>query len=112
MKIPINRWIKSKTSQTPEDKIIDLAIALEALYLPDAGESTFKLAVRASWYLGKDREDRKKLFEEFKELYKCRSRVVHGGELKENVTIEEELIPMPKFVERSQDLCQQSIKKL
>ena len=61
LKIAINRWIKSKTHQTPEDKILDLAIAFEALYLPDSGESTFKLGVRASWHLGDGKTDREEL---------------------------------------------------
>ena len=112
LQIPIDRWIKSKTSGDSEDKIIDLVIAFEALYVPDAGESTFKFAVRASWHLGEDRENRTKLFEVFKELYKCRSKVVHGGELKENVTIEGEPVPIDKFIIRGQDLCRDSIEKL
>ncbi|MDE0635303.1 MAG: HEPN domain-containing protein [Candidatus Poribacteria bacterium] len=110
--IVINRWIKSKTYQNFQDKIIDLVIAFEALYLPDAHESTFKFAVRASWHLGKDQEDRTKLFEVFKELYKCRSKVVHGGELKENVIIEGEPVPINKFITRAQDLCRDSIEKI
>lgn len=110
----INRWIKSTTYQTPEDKIIDLVIAFEALYLPDAGESTFKFAVRASWHLGENRENRTKLFEVFKELYKCRSAVVHGGDLekKQNVAIEGESVPISKFIARTQDLCRKSIVKI
>lgn len=112
LQIAIDRWIKSKTYQTSEDKIIDLAIAFEALYLPDTGESTFKFAARASWYLGKDRKNRAELFEIFKELYKCRSRVVHGGELKENVAIEGESVPIEKFITRAQGLCRDSIEKI
>lgn len=112
LQIPIDRWIRSKTSQTPEDKIIDVAIALEALYLPDAGESTFKLAVRASWYLGEDQESRTKLFEVFKELYKYRSKVVHGKDPKKNVTIEGEPVPIEKFITKAQDLCRDSIEKI
>ena len=77
------------------------------------GESTFKLAVRASWYLGKGEEDRKRLFVVFRELYKCRSKVVHGQELtKKNVTIGAETIPMSKFITHAQDLCRESIKKI
>ena len=112
LQIAIKRWIGSKTYQTSEDKIIDLAIAFEALYLPDTGESTFKFAARASWYLGKDRKNRAELFEVFRELYKCRSRVVHGGELKENVTIEGESVPIEKFITKAQDLCRDSIEKI
>ncbi|MCG9129879.1 hypothetical protein JT359_20000, partial [Candidatus Poribacteria bacterium] len=112
LQIAINRWIKSKTSQSNQDRIIDLAIALEALYLPDMGESTFKLGVRAAWYLGENKEDRKKLLAEFKELYKCRSAVVHGGELKKNVTIEGETISISDFTAQSQNRCRESIEKI
>ena len=101
LEIAIDRWIKSYTYQTPEDRIIDLVIAFEALYLPDMGESTFKFGVRAAWYLGDGEEDRKKLLAEFKELYKCRSAVVHGGELKESVTIEEKPLPIFDFITQS-----------
>ena len=113
LQIAIDRWIASQTYQAIEDKIIDLAIAFEALYLPDANESTFKLAARAAWYLEKDRKKRKDLFALFKELYKCRSTVVHGGELKkENITIAGESIPISKFIARTQDLCLDSILKI
>lgn len=112
LQIAIRRWIKSTSNKDIEDKIIDLVIALEALYLPDVGESTFKLAVRASWHLGGDRENRVKLFEVFKELYKCRSKVAHGGEPKENVAIEGDLVPMEKFITRAQNLCRDSIEKI
>ena len=112
LQIAIGRWIRSTANKDLEDKIIDLAIALEALYLPDAGESTFKLAVRASWHLGSGKEDRKKLLTEFKELYKCRSAVVHGGEVKESVTIEEDTVPMSELIKKSQDRCRESIEKI
>ncbi|MDE0636645.1 MAG: HEPN domain-containing protein [Candidatus Poribacteria bacterium] len=105
----IDRWIESYTYQTPEGRIIDLVIAIEALCLPDIGESTFKFGVRAAWYLG---EDRKKLLAEFKELYKCRSAVVHGGELKKSVTIEEKPLPIFDFITQSQNRCRESINKI
>ena len=35
LRIPIDRWMKSKTSGDPDDKIIDLGIAFEALYLSE-----------------------------------------------------------------------------
>ena len=114
LQIPINRCIKSKISQTFEDKIIDLAIAFEALYLPDTGESTFKLGVRASWYLGNDKKDREELREVFTKFYGFRSKVVHGGKPKgeENITIKGEPIPVSKFITRVQNLCLKSIEKI
>ncbi len=113
LQIAIGRWIRSTSNKDLEDKIIDLAIAFESFYLPDtSSESTFKLSVRASWHLGRDKEDRKKFLTEFKELYKCRSAVVHGGELKESVTIEEDTVPMSELIKKSQDQCRESIEKI
>ena len=112
LQIAIDRWIKSKTYQTPEDKILDLAIAFEALYVPDYSEVTFKLGVRASRYLEEHRKDREELLAVFREFYKFRSRVVHGGKPKENVTIQNESIPISKFITIIQDRCRDSIEKI
>ena len=113
LKIPIDRWQKSKRDRDPVDKMIDLGIGFESLYLQDTrDELTFKLGVRASWYLGKDKGHRKKLLAEFKEIYKCRSTGVHDGKLKSSVTIEGKSVPISEFIERSQDLCRNSIIKI
>ena len=113
LQIPIDRWQKSKRDNDPVDKMIDLGIAFESLYLPDTtDELTFKLGVRAAWYLGKNKEDRKRLLTEFKEIYKCRSRGVHDGKLKEKVKIGGEPVPTSEFIKSAQDLCWQSIMKI
>ena len=112
LQIPFDRWLRSKTPRNPIDKIIDLGIAFEALYVPDggSGEIRFKLAVHAAWHLGKNKEDRRKLMKEFKEIYDWRSKVVHTGKLpnKTPFTYEE----VQQFIERAQDLCRQSILKI
>ena len=111
LRVPINRWIKSKVGMNPVENMIDLGIALEALYVPDSGEGeiTFKLAVRAAWFLGKDKADREKLLLKFKAIYKQRSNLVHGGELKASVKIGGEGISTTKFIETARDLCRRSI---
>ena len=86
LKIPIDRWIQSKSSETPEDKIIDLGIAFESLYLSGINaktELTLRFRLHASWHLGKDKEHRKDLMREFGEIYHWRSTVVHTGRLPE-----------------------------
>ena len=114
LQIPINRWINSKVNKDPEDKIIDLAIALESLYLKDnSGEFTFKLGVRASWHLGKDKEHREELMKDFSKIYEWRSKVVHTGKLP-NKTKRTPFTPqeITEFIEKAQDLCQDSIMKI
>ena len=110
--IAIERWRQSKTYQN-SDKMIDLCIAFESLYLPGIkDELKFRLGVRAAWFLGENKDDRKRLLTDFKKIYDCRSTVVHGGELKKSITIEKEPVPMSKLITRAQDLCQKSIVKI
>ena len=114
LQIPIDRWIKSKTSGDRVDKIIDLGIAFEALYVSDgSGEITFKLSVRAAWHLGTDEEDRKALMREFQKIYAWRSSVVHAGKLpnkkKRKPFTEKEIV---EFIISAQKRCWQSIMKV
>ena len=116
LQIPINRWIKSKTYKDSIDKIIDLGIALEALYLPKGtiDQLSFQFRLRASWHLGKNKEDREKLIDEFQAIYTLRSKAVHNGEVSEKIQIRrgEERIDTSEFIPRAQDLCRQSIMKI
>ncbi|MYB00573.1 hypothetical protein F4X90_12985 [Candidatus Poribacteria bacterium] len=116
LQIPIDRWIKSKTSKTAVDKIVDLGIALEAIYLSDISEKTelsFRLRLRAAWFLGKDKAHRQELMKDFSKIYEWRSKVVHTGKLpnrtrKTPFTWQE----IAKFTEKGQDLCRDSIMKI
>ena len=115
LQIPINRWIKSKTSQTFENTIIDLAIAFEALYLSKGNKEQLGLSLRlrAAWFLGKNKEDRIFIYKVIKELYDCRSTVVHGGKFKNRpFTIDDEPISMSGFIKKGQDICRDSILKI
>ena len=121
LQIPIDRWIEAKaqkktigpiTDWNPPDKMIDLGIAFEALYVTSDRRISKQLCDRGSRYLGRNKEDRKKLMEEFKEIYEWRSAVVHTGKLpskkkKKRFTPAE----VDKFIEKAQDLCRQSILK-
>ena len=88
--------------------MIDLGIALEALYLGngDNQELRFKLALRASWHLGKNKTNRQELFRRFRQIYDYRSQAVHrGGFLEKGTSAERE-----EFIKGAQDLCLRSIK--
>lgn len=112
--IAVKRWIKSKTSQEDVDRMIDLGIALESLYLPKGTREqlTYQFRLRASKYLGESKADRKDLLLEFKNIYGCRSAAVHGGTLDETVKIKAVPIPISSFIERAQDYCRYSILKI
>ena len=112
--IAIDRWLKSKTREARIDQIIDLGIAFEALYVPDggSGEITFKLKVRAAWYLGNDKEDRSDLLTKFRDIYKSRSNAVHDGQLGRTVKFGGDNISASEFIKEVQELCHQSIIKI
>ena len=115
LKIPIDRWIKSKAEKNPVDKMIDLGIAFESIYLSDIDAKTelsFRLSLYASWYLGENAEHRSLLIEEFKAIYNYRSKAVHSGKLGETVKVAGKSIPILTFIKTSQDLCRQSIIKI
>ena len=116
LRVPIDRWMESKRSVNLVDKIIDLGIALESLYLLDRDgnfELSFQLRLRASWYLGKDKEHRKELMKDFSRIYDWRSKAVHTGKLpnktKRKPFTEEEI---REFIKKAQNLCRDSIMKI
>ena len=116
LQIPIDRWIKSRAEDNPIEKVIDLGIAFESLYLinRDGHELSFPLRLRASWFLGKDKDDRKRLMDEFKAIYNLRSQAVHSGKIPKKVKIRngEEPTTTSEFIAKAQDLCRQSIIKI
>lgn len=62
-----------------DDKLIDLSIAAEALFLPqEQQELAHKLASRAAWFLRPRGAHRMELYRQFKHAYRARGALVHG----------------------------------
>ena len=108
LRVPIDRWMRSKMDKNPVDVFINLGTALESLYLNDiqyAGELRFRMALRAAWHLGNNSNERLLLIDDFKDIYDLRSQAVHTGNLNQkNWT--------PEFMAKAQDLCLKSIVKI
>ena len=60
------------------DKVIDVAIALEIMCRAGS-ELSYRLATRASYFLGESVEDRLATYETIRAFYSTRSSIVHGG---------------------------------
>ena len=113
LKIPIDRWIKSKTHQSHVDKMIDLGIAMESFYLRGIrDELSFRFRLRASLYLGDGIEQKRQLKMQFRQIYQIRSAAVHEGTLPSYVKVEGNDVRIREFIERSQDLFKQSLLKV
>lgn len=77
--IAVRRFSLAMTRLSLEDKLIDLMICAEALFLQDGNsELTYKLSHRAALFLGENQNQQKVIFKFFKDVYAMRSKVVHG----------------------------------
>ena len=116
LRVPLDRWTKSNGQRDPADRMIDLGIALESLYLNDMsnqGELGFRLAIRASWHLGKDQAHRAQLMKDFRKVYDWRSRAVHSGNLEaKKDKAASDPTKRDEFIKHAQELCSESIEKI
>ena len=83
----VRRYSYAHERHRLEDKIVDLLIAAESLFLSDykkddpyIGEIRYRMSLRAAVFLGSDGESRKRIFRQMRAAYDLRSSVVHGGE--------------------------------
>ena len=80
--VAVNRFLKAMIGRAePEDSLIDAVIGLENLF-GGRTEAAFSMASGVSRLLGKDRAEREKVFSKIKKVYRARSDVVHGREIK------------------------------
>ena len=113
LRIPVDRWMKSKTQQSYVDKMIDLGIAFESFFLRGIrDELSFRFSLRGSLYLEEGLAARGRLKRELQAIYDCRSRAVHEGKLPEKLKVNGENVPMRQFIERSQDLLKRCLLKV
>ena len=65
-----------------EDKILDIAIALERMYELGGGEISHKMRTRAAWFLGRNAKDRVQVMNSVAAVYAVRSAIVHNRKKK------------------------------
>jgi hypothetical protein len=81
--LALRRFDSAYERRTPEDALIDLWVAFEALLLPDVdGELSQRAALRIGRLVGQTASQRQEAFKLAKKSYTARSRVVHGKEPK------------------------------
>ena len=99
------RWSRSKEpNQAFPNQLIELRIALEALYAGGGPEVTFRQAVHGALHLGRNYEGRRHYRTLLTKVYGLASRAVHGGgkdSTKENQNL----------LEEARDACRAGILK-
>jgi len=97
VRLAMHRLNLSSMRTTDEDGVIDAMIAMEALLSDGPQEMTHKVAMRlAGLYKVADRSRSEQAFKELKDIYKFRSKIVHGGAaLEKHRGIDREEVKIP-----------------
>ena len=114
LRIAISRWINSVNPWEHHlaDKLIDLRIAIESLFLHDFQnernrnqEMRLRLSLFGAWYLGSDFQERKSIRKKLIDIYDKASAAAHVGEVE--FTEENQ-----QLLSEAQALCRLGILKL
>ena len=114
IELAVRRFNLSHIRKDLEDKLIDMMIAFEALYLTDNAELSYKLATRAAFILGIDKKksEQKEIYLFLKKAYAIRSQIVHGSKHLNQNKIElskNKEISVQEFILQLEDYLRQSI---
>jgi hypothetical protein len=84
LSLAIRRLSQSYERDSEEDRMIDLMISAEALFLGSdsdkyTGELKYKFSQRAAFYIGENKEEIKNINQFMRDAYSIRSKIVHGN---------------------------------
>lgn len=109
--VAIRRFRSIYERYLPDDpeRLLDIGIAFEAIFLNDGNhqELKYRLSLRAAKLLGKTLEERRNIFHIVKNLYDLRSAIAHGGTLNDkkrndnNKKLEQVLIHAPRILKKA-----------
>lgn len=104
--LAIRRWANSIARTGTPDKLIELRVALDALYARKGERSLAAgIALRGAWHLGRTFEERVENRDLLRKAYADASSVIHAGEPK-HASRDESLL------ERYQEACREAILKI
>jgi hypothetical protein len=107
LKVAIEFFDSSFEAGTPEERLINLMVALEAMFSPDDNqELSYKIKQYAAQLLGQTSAERVVIFKNLTKIYKLRSGIVHGSldidKYQTNTLVPtEQLIQLVSIVRRS-----------
>ena len=115
-RVACERFNRFHEERRVDDKIIDLAIAFEALFTGDIKERLEDMGIivglACSMLLGETNEDRKEIKEFLKKLFETRNGIVHKTKFTTNIIIKGEEYEIKEFSVQLQEYLRDSIKKL
>jgi Apea-like HEPN len=98
------------------DRIVDLVIAAEALFLSDLddkyrGELRFRFALRAAKFVEHANYGEREIFRVMRQAYDARSAIVHGGSPKETALPDNPSASLPTFIDAIEELVRLALRK-
>jgi Apea-like HEPN len=100
--LALHRFALGTARSNAADALLDFTIALEALLLPDdsRGDLGYRFRIHGGHYLAREPHDREGIAEKLQEIYKMRSRFVHGGKYPDQVRISATRDTAREFIRR------------
>jgi hypothetical protein len=98
------------------DRIVDLVIAAEALFLGDLdetyrGELRFRFALRAAKFIEHPNYGEHDIYRAMRQAYNARSAIVHGGSPKETRLPDNQSANLPTFIDAIEELVRLGLRK-
>ena len=90
-----------------ENKLIDFFVAFEALFLLEASELSYRLALRTATLLGDSYQERREITNFMRDAYVLRSQIVHG----KTPRLKKKTIDLKEYVPRLENYLRHSIVK-
>jgi hypothetical protein len=110
--LAIGRLLRGRCQSNPGNRAIDVAIALEVLFMgTDRNEHAYKISLRAARLLGDGLAARRKVFAEVKSVYDIRSGMVHTGSAENEPKVDGVKRTAYEVVETVDVLCTEAIRK-
>jgi len=112
----IRRFNLSFERELPDDRIVDLMIAAEALFLgdlgrTDRGELQFRVALRAAKFIEHPSYSEHEVFHLIRRAYGVRSAIVHGGSPKDTRLPDNPSTNLATFTDAVEDLVRLGLRK-
>jgi hypothetical protein len=112
--LAVRRFSMAHERRLPEDVVLDLMIAAEAIFLSDMDqlELSYRLALRAAFFLADSPEERETVFRHMKKAYDARSKIAHGGEIKTVRSADGTEMPIEEHAQITQEYLRRALHKL
>jgi hypothetical protein len=115
LSVAIRRFSQSNERDNIEDRIIDLMISAESIFLSSGGSFTgelkYRLSHRAAMYIEDDVKKQRYVFEFMQKAYDVRSSIVHGSKPKLPKKIDNSEYTLEEFCKDIETYLRFSIKK-